>query len=191
MKRMVFFLEEPSAEEMLKAILPRILPDPVHPEFKIFEGKQDLEKGLGRILRAWRTPHCAFLILRDQDSGDCRTVKEKLVEICDHAKKRNVFVRVACRELESFYLGDLAAVEKGLGLSGIAKKQNNRKYRDPDRLGNPSQELERLTSGLYQKVAGSRAIAPYLHIDDNKSHSFKMLLGGIRKLAQTLTDCPL
>jgi hypothetical protein len=77
-------------------------------------------------------------------------------------------------------------VEKGLGISGIARKQKAQKYRAPDRLGSPSQELARLTYGVYQKLAGSRAIAPHLHIKENTSHSFKILLAGIRKLVKTL-----
>lgn len=56
-----------------------------------------------------------------------------------------------------------------------------RKYRDPDRLTNPSLQLENLSSGNYQKVSGSRAIAPHLHFHGNKSHSFDVLLSGIRK----------
>jgi len=32
MRRLIFLLEEPSAEEMLKGILPRILPDSIHPD---------------------------------------------------------------------------------------------------------------------------------------------------------------
>ena len=185
-RRLVFLLEEPSAEEMLKAILPKVLPDYIYPEFKVFEGKQDLEKGLSRVLKAWRIPNCAFIVIRDQDCGDCKDIKQKLNNLCQQAKRDNVLVRVACRELESFYLGDLKAVEKGMRLSGIARKQNNKKYREPDKVVNPSIELEQLTSGLYQKVAGSRAIAPHLHPEVNKSHSFKILIAGIRKLAAKL-----
>lgn len=184
MKRLVFLLEEPSAEEMLKGILPKLLLRNIHPEFKVFEGKQDLEKRLPGILRAWRVPHCCFIVLRDQDSGDCHAVKQKLIDLCRHAGRDGVLVRVACHELESFYLGDLAAVAKGLGISGLEKKQNNQKYRKPDRLGSPSRELARLTSGLYEKVAGSRAIAPHLDTENNTSHSFKILLAGIRKLVE-------
>ena len=43
-------------------------------------------------------------------------------------------IRIACRELESFYLADLQAVEQALGLSGIASQQQTRRYREPDRL---------------------------------------------------------
>lgn len=185
MKRLIFMLEEPSAEEMLKGILPKVLPASVHPEFKVFEGKQDLEKGLVRTLKAWRAPDCAFVVIRDQDSADCHAVKQKLIDLCRKANRGEVLVRVACHELESFYLGDLAAVEKGLGISGIARKQKSQKYRAPDRLGSPSQELARMTDGNYQKLAGSRAIAPHLHIEENTSHSFMILLAGIRKLVKT------
>ena len=85
MRRLIFLLEEPSAEEMLRGVLPRILPEDCYPEFKVFEGKQDLERGLTRVLKAWRTPDCSFVVLRDQDSGDCRRVKHKLVDLCSQA----------------------------------------------------------------------------------------------------------
>ena len=184
MRRLIFLLEEPSAEAMLRGVLPRILPEDCSPEFKVFEGKQDLERRLTRVLKAWRTPDCAFVVLRDQDSGDCHRIKHRLVELCRQSWRGDlpVVVRIACRELESFYLGDLSAVEEGLGVSGLAGKQNSRKFREPDKLGSPSRELERLTNGLYGKVAGSRAIAPHLNINDNRSHSFRVLVAGIRKL---------
>jgi hypothetical protein len=161
-RHLVFFLEEPSAKELLKNIVPRIVPPELNARYLVFRGKQDLEKNLLRRLGGWRLPDTGFVILRDQDSGDCKTIKSGLSDICRHAGREPVLIRVACRELESFYLGDLIAVEKGLGLTGIAGKQNNRKYRTPDRLGSPSRELDRLTSGRYQKMAGSRAIAPQL-----------------------------
>jgi len=187
MKRLVFLLEEPSAREMLKGILPRLLPDDVHPEYKIFEGKQDMEKNLIRVLRAWRTPDTlAFVVLRDQDAADCRDVKKGLLTKCQQAKRTDitVLIRIACRELESFYLGDLSAVEKGLELTGLGRQQTKNKYRNPDALGNPAQELSRLTSKSYQKVSGSRAIGPNLDITgSNCSHSFNVLIEGIRKLS--------
>ena len=41
MNTLVFLLEEPSAKEMLKGILPRLLPEHIQPQFIVFEGKQD------------------------------------------------------------------------------------------------------------------------------------------------------
>ncbi len=71
MTRIVFFLEEPSAKEMLKGVLPKILPDDMILQYVVFEGKQDLEKRLPIRLRAWQTPNTLFVVMRDQDSGDC------------------------------------------------------------------------------------------------------------------------
>jgi hypothetical protein len=124
--------------------------------------------------------------MRDQDSSDCHVVKKRLVELCTQATKGEAMVRVACHEMESFYLGDLAAVEKGLSMNGLSAKQNKRKYRNPDNLGNPSEELVKITKGEYQKVSGSRAIEPHLDLVNNRSHSFNVLLTGIRRLANTI-----
>ncbi|MDR2669385.1 MAG: DUF4276 family protein [Desulfovibrio sp.] len=94
-----------------------------------------------------------------------------------------VLVRIACRELEGFYLGDLAAVERGLGRTGLASSQHRKRYRDPDKPADPSGLLKRITRGDYQHIAGSRSIAGYLSIAENKSYSFRILVEGIRKLA--------
>ena len=179
---LVFFVEEQSAKEMLDGILPKILPDHVIPRFVVFEGKQDLEKQLVRKLRYWRAPNSRFLVLRDQDSGDCTEIKRNLIDKCNEADKTNTIVRIACHELESFYLGDLKAVEKGLKLkiSSLSKFQNKRKYREPDYLANPSQELTALTKNYYQKVSGSRAISKHLSLENNLSHSFNVLVKAIK-----------
>ena len=124
MMTLVFFLEEPSAEEMLKGILPKLLPDQVVPRFIVFEGKQDLEKQLGRRLKLWRAPNSRFFVMRDQDSGDCRAIKQNLLDKCKAVHKPETIVRIACHELESFYIGDLKAVEEGLGVRGLSKLQN-------------------------------------------------------------------
>lgn len=189
MRTMVFFLEEPSAREMLEGILPRILPSDIFYRCLVFQGKQDLEKSLIKRLRGWQLPDSVFIVIRDQDAGDCMEVKRKLASLCQPAGKSNVLlIRVVCRELESFYLGDLRAVEAGLGIHGISAQQEKRKFRSPDDLGHPSDELVELTKGVYQKVAGSRAIAPHLDLFRNKSQSFNVLLDGIRKLAKEIAS---
>lgn len=185
MKTIVFFLEEPSAREMLAGILPRILPDNIHIRYVVFQGKQDLEKNLKLKLRGWKLPESVFVVMRDQDSGNCKTIKTKLVGLCNESGKERVLVRIACRELESFYLGDLAAVEKGLGLKGLKTQQLGKKFRNPDVLGSPAEELYKLTNNMYDKVSGSRAIAPYLNLKFNHSKSFKVLLAGINHLIET------
>lgn len=185
MKTLVFFLEEPSAEAMLKAVLPRVLPENIQVRYIVFQGKQNLEKNLNRKLRGWSAPDSYFVVMRDQDSGDCREIKSKLLSLCQGSRKERVLIRIACRELESFYLGDLAAVELGLGAKGLKQLQNKAKFRDPDSLGNPSNELLMLTNNKYQKLAGSRAIGPHMNLLSNRSLSFKILLSGIHKLLES------
>ena len=182
MKNLVCFLEESSASEMLKGVLPRILPDDIEYTYIVFDGKQDLEKQLVRKLKNWLKPDSVFLVMRDQDSADCNDVKRRLMNLCREAGKPEALIRIACHELESFYFGDLSAVEKGLGLSNIAKRDKKSKYRTPDNIINPSDELEKLTGGTYQKILGSRNIAPHLSLDNNTSHSFNVLLSGIKNL---------
>ena len=184
MTTLVCCLEERSAEEMLKGILPKILPDDVEFSFIVFEGKQDLEKKLKRRIQYWQKPNSYFLVMRDQDSGDCVAIKNDLVGIIATTGKRDrTLVRIACHELESFYLGDLAAVEQGLGIARIAGHQGKSKFRTPDVLANAAEELKKLTKSKYQKISGSRSIAPYLVIDGkNKSKSFNVLVDGLKTL---------
>ena len=184
MKTIVFFLEEPSAKEMLMGFVPTILPPEIHTRYITFQGKQDLEKNLVKRLRGWNLPDSLFVVMRDQDAGDCVMIKNKLLDLCNQANKKNVLVRVACRELESFYLGDLLAVERGLKLKGIASLQEQSKFRTPDLLVHPSRELRRLTKKHYQKISGSREIGPHLNPETNKSKSFKVLVTGIRRLVE-------
>jgi len=185
MTYLVCFLEEPSAREMLEGVLPRILPEDVYVKYVVFEGKQDLEKQVERRLRLWQKPDSLFLVMRDKDSGNCMVIKQNLLEkVIESGKGNRTIIRIACHELESFYLGDLYAVEKGLKIPMLAKKQNKKKYKATDSLTNAAEELLKLTDKRYQKISGSRAIGPYLKTDgSNRSHSFNVLLSGLRKLA--------
>ncbi|MDX7746667.1 MAG: DUF4276 family protein [Aeromonas veronii] len=173
MTTLVFCLEEPSARAMLQGVLPRLLDGDIEVKYIVFEGKQDLHKQLVKRLRHWQQPDSYFVIMRDQDSGDCNVIQSELHELCVQAGRVDALVKIACRELESFYLGDLAAVEAGLSIKGISRQQTNKKYRDPDALVNASEEMFKITKGRYQKLLGSRSIGPHLKLDDsNTSRSF-------------------
>ena len=183
MRTLVFFLEEPSARAMLEQLLRRLLPDTVSVRYVTFEGKSDLHEQLEKRIRGWRTPDTSFVVLRDQDSADCYVTKNQLKEICSRAGRADTLVRIACHELESWYLGDLRAVEKGLGLRGLAGKQEIAKYRQPDLLNNAADELKKLTGGNYSKVGGSRAIGSCLSYDgSNRSRSFNVFVAGVLSL---------
>jgi len=179
MNNLVFFLEETSAREMLKGLLPRLLPDSISPTYVVFEGKQDLEKRLPRKLRSWLDPRADFIVLRDKDGADCKAVKQNLRKICTDAGKPETVIRIACTELESWYLGDLQAVESAFAINGLAKMQNKKKFRNPDNLANAAEEMKKITNKKYQKISGSRAMGPKLGINDNQSGSFNVFLRSI------------
>jgi hypothetical protein len=187
-KELVFLLEELSAKALLEVLLPRFLDPSITPRFVPFEGKQDLDKQLERKLRGYLNPHARFIVLRDQDSfADCGRLKDNLRVKCQAAGREAVtLVRIACHELEAFYLADLAAVEKALGLRGLSQQQGIAKFRTPDTLGSPSQELALLTKKKYQKVGDSRRIGAYLEVENVRSASFKNLISGIRRWEQEL-----
>lgn len=184
MRELVFLLEERSAEAMLKTLVPRILQADTHFRCIPFEGKQDLEKQMARKIRAYQNEQARFIVLRDQDSHpSCEAVKRNLLDLCEASGKApRCLVRIACRELETFYLADLQAVEQALEMRGLVRHQLNKKFRAPDGLGSPSRELKTLTGNLYEKVAGSRAIGNYLQLDNARSPSFLHLVAAIRRL---------
>jgi hypothetical protein len=191
MKTIAFFLEEPSAKAMLEGFIKAhfaIDPQEYTLCYSVYEGKQDLENHLERRLKGWRTPNTVFVIMRDQDSGDCRVIKQKLLKKCSAAGRPNAIVRIACRELESFYLGDPAAVEKGLEVSNIVKRSNRKIFNEPDKIDMPSKALKTITKNKYQKIDGSRRISPFLNPGINRSHSFKVLYQSLCQILQNYPD---
>lgn len=183
MRELVFLLEEESAKAFLESLLPRILDGTVTTRLIAFEGKQDFEKQLTKKIRGYTNPNARFIVMRDQDSSpDCIAIKTDLLQKCEYAGKlQQSLVRIACKELESFYLGDLVAVESALDLKGLAKHQNKAVYRNPDSCQNPSKELAKLTKNHYQKVSHSREIGRKIDVSNTRSSSFANLITGIKK----------
>ena len=192
MKELVFLLEEPSAMAMLESLLPRMLPNEISVRCIPFEGKQDLEKQMTRKIRAYQNQEARFIILRDLDNHpDCLAVKRNLLKLCaDSGKAAQCVVRIDCKELETFYLADLQAVEQALQINGLVKQQQNKKFRTPDNLGSPSRELKNMTRQRYEKIAGSREIGKHLNLENERSPSFRNLLGAIRRMVHELMPHP-
>ncbi|MDP8219766.1 MAG: DUF4276 family protein [Candidatus Stygibacter frigidus] len=182
MSSVVFFLEEDSAKAFLENFVPRNFSQNNEYIFITFEGKQDMEKQLPRKLRNWQRPDSLFVIFRDQDSGDCVKVKEELSNICIKAGKPDCLIRIACRELESWYLGDLVSVGTVYDIPNLGNHQRKRKFRNPDMLMNPDIELNSLTNGLYQKVSGSRQLGLLMSFASNNSYSFNNFVLGLNRL---------
>ncbi len=180
---LVFLLEELSMKAFLEGFLPRILPPDVHVRLVPHEGKSDLEKSIPRKLRAWRTPNTQFVVVRDQDAGDCVRIADHLRALCADAGRADTLVRIACRELEAWFLGDLQAVADAFELPRLASLQSQKKYRQPDSIGSPSRELAALVPG-YGKVAGARRLGPALDVERCCSPSLAAFVRGVQRTAQ-------
>jgi hypothetical protein len=184
MRHLVFLLEERSAGELLRGLLPRLLPgarEEEHFFLVTFEGKSDLEQSLAGYLRGWNKPGARFVVLRDQDSSDCRIVKQRILGLCKMESKGDVLVRIACHCLEAWYLGDLSAVDAALCKKNFSSLQGHKKYRNPDALGNANQEYFRLTESS-GKVKTARLMGKRLSLSTNTSHSFRCFVDGVARL---------
>ncbi|NUP95850.1 MAG: DUF4276 family protein [Planctomycetaceae bacterium] len=180
MKQLVFLLEEPSARALLEQFLEPRMPQEWQVRYVVFEGKQDLENNLVRRLRGWRAPNTAFVVLRDQDAADCEDVKARLVALVA-ASGRSALVRVACRDLESWILGDLDALAEAFEAPRVAELSTKARFRDPDRLVKPVEELRRLVPS-YQKIDGARRVGRHLDPSRSRSRSFRTFVSGVERL---------
>ena len=177
--KLIFMVEEQSMKEVLNIILPKILPPDT--EFRIIphNGKSDLAASIPKKLQAWQNPDDRFVIVHDQDSNDCVSLKNELLKLC--ANSRNTcLVRIVCKELEAWYFGDLNAVSRAYG-KNLKNLSNKRKYRTPDTIANAKEEICKLISS-HQQISGAQKIAPYMDIDKNTSHCFNVFVDGVRRI---------
>jgi hypothetical protein len=190
MKELVFLVEGEAEKSLLDSLMPRLLPEGIGHRVIPFQGKQDLEKRMALRIRGYQNAMARFIIVRDQDSHpDCVALKQGLWARCQGTgKELHCLVRIACNELETFYLADLAAVGQALDMPGLAKQQASKKFRNPDSLGSPSRELSTLTGKRYEKRSGSRAIGHHLSLDNTRSPSFKNFVTGVRRLSAELLE---
>ena len=82
-----FFLEEPSAEEALQYILPKVFADDVSYEFHISEGKGDLLNNLSTLLKGhqWIPNDWRIIVLIDEDRRNCHELKAYLEKAAHEA----------------------------------------------------------------------------------------------------------
>lgn len=195
MDRLEILVEEPSIAEVLQVILPKVLPEGWVLGENCFvrhhEGKQDLQQSIPRKIRvaSQKDITTGFIILQDQDNSDCKDLKARLVNLCQSAQKDNPVVpfkvRIVCHELESWYLGDMDAIEKVFPRFHAANYKRKKKFRQPDDCQNPKQELKKIV-GFYPQIATARAIAGHMNIPDNSSSSFHCF---ITCIGQMISSC--
>jgi hypothetical protein len=146
MTELHIFTEEPSIEKVFDALLPQILPESISFYIHPHQGKQDLEQALKTAVPSIsKIPNAKILITRDQDEDDCKKLKQKLVNLVHEKCACDYFVRIICKELESWFLGDLPAIEKAW--PGFKAKQcsNKRQLKNVDNIKKPSEYLQKIT----------------------------------------------
>jgi uncharacterized protein YktA (UPF0223 family) len=180
MRKIVFLLEERSMKEVLENLLPRLLPDDIFPQCVTHKGKSHLRKSIPMELRSWNEPNVRFVIVHDKDSNDCILLKQDLIRITYECNRPDTLVRIVCTELESWFLGDLQAVEKAFNIN-LKRQKNKALFRNPDSIQNAKQELKRLVPE-YQQISGSQNISKHMDVANNKSHSFNVFVSGVKKL---------
>ena len=183
MARIEILVEEPSMAEFLRIILPDYLPEEWVIDKNIFirkhQGKSDLKKSIPVKLKAfshWHEP-IGFIIMQDQDSNDCRLLKQEIKDLCEQYTNIPILIRIVCRELESWYLGDMNAIQKAYPSFKAKTYQSKAKFRNPD-LCNAKDELKKILPS-YQETSAARNIAPHISIKTNRSESFHQFVNGL------------
>ena len=173
--------------DLLDGLLPRLFPG-LRFQCLPHEGKRDLERSIPRKLRAWREPGVRFVVARDQDSGDCRKVKARLGDLCREGRRPDALVRVVCRELEAWYVGDPEALARAFPDAGRRwlRELNRARYRNPDTVALPSEAIAKQIPE-FQKRLGARRMANHLS-RENRSRSFQVFLEGVERLYRQNPD---
>lgn len=192
------FVEEPSSAAALRVLVPRIRDDV---GFKIYEfqGCHDLLGKLPERFRGfarWLPEDYRIVVLIDRDREDCLARKRKILEMARRSGLRTtargstspqVLVRIAVEELESWFLGDTAALRRTF--SGVPKDlEKKAAFRDPDAIVNTWEHLHKVLkdaghfAGGFQKIRCAREIAAHMDPEVNRSHSFRVFRDGLRSL---------
>ncbi len=190
-------------ERALRHLLPRLVPDDVTVQIRVFNGKPDLLRKLPNRLAGyahWLSATAKVLVIVDRDDDDCRRLKDAIDGMVRAAGLRvasvrdtlpgAVMYRIAVEELEAWFLGDVAALRQAYPRlpASLAQKAA---YRDPDGVrGGTAETLERLLRGANYHVGGLRKIAladdvaPHMSPSENRSVSFGHFVAGLRWLTR-------
>lgn len=209
---LIILCEEPSAAEALDHLMGRLLSDSDTFQVVNMECKSQLlaelpKRFLSYAQRLTYEPDLRVLVLVDRDQQNCLVLKQALENAAHTAGLRTLMAarpgpgqppaghfhvvnRVVCEELEAWFLGDPAAVERAY--PKVKRRNFNQMHlRNPDNVqGGTWEALERtLQSGRYYpaglaKIQAARDIAPHLDLNPtvNQSPSFQAFLAGVRTL---------
>ncbi len=96
-----------------------------------------------------------------------------------------MLIRIACQELEAWYLGEPDALADAFGEESLRTLGQRAGFRSPDAVLRPSAEVERRIPA-FQKVSGARRMAQHMTRERNRSPSFQSLMSGIEALSRSL-----
>jgi hypothetical protein len=198
-------VEEPSAEEAMRHVLPKVLGQ--RASFRIINlgSKYKLLKVLGERLAAYRQridngESLRVVVLVDLDDDDCLRLKKDLEEKAAgaglHTKTRPdsaghflVINRIVVEELESWFIGDPTALRKAFPkLPAINEK--TKLFRNPDNGGSWKAlhgflKKHGIYKKHYPKIEAARRIAPHMDVSGNRSRSFHVFLKGLEAALQS------
>lgn len=190
MKHLFIYTEEPSIKIVFDRILTQILSEDIAYRIFVHQGKNDLIYGIKNTLpKICKIPDSRILITRDQDSADCKKIKVELDTIVKTICARNYKIRIICRELESWFLGDMDAIAQAYPRFHPEQYRNKKAYRNVDLIQSPSKHLLKLIpefagSKKLPKISTAEAIATHLDINANQSESFNQTLSAIQYLCK-------
>lgn len=181
--QIVFMVEGDSEKEFLKGLLPRLnIPDHVS-LCRTFGGYGGLVKAMPAFMKSWRNENVRFMILCDQDSADCHERKTEILNVVPNYWKTRTVVRIACRELEAWYLGDKSGLSDVL--PDFDRVRAKRKFRkDPDAVLMPARSLGEEVS--FKKIDLAGQMGERVEIDGNQSPSMQVFIRSVRALATDL-----
>ena len=185
---MIFFLvEDYSTKKFLEGILPRLGFEQYDFNIKSHRGKEDLTSNLHKIVPSLSKRAQQIIIILDQDKQDCMKLKNELNEKMVHCACEYK-IRIACYELEAWFLGDMTAISKCSPRFKASFFQGKEKYRDIDNFTKikPSTEIENIIpdwkKDYSSKPKFAETIAQFMSLEQrsskqaNRSYSFHVLL---------------
>lgn len=202
MVQLEVLVEEASAEEALRHLLPKVLQGRARHKVVNLGSKYKLLKVLGDRLAAYRAridkgENLRVVVLVDRDDDNCEQLKRDLERTAraahlptkthpDADGRILVLNRIVIEELESWFVGDTVALRTAFPkLPAIP--ENAGIFRNPDN-GGTWEALHRFLKrhGIYKssypKIEAARKIAPHLDITRNRSTSFRKFCTGVEAL---------
>jgi len=181
------FTEEASFEKFARHLFARLIPD-VDVRIYSHQGKQDLEKALRTTLPTIsKIPDARILVTRDQDSENCRMLKKRLLDLITGKCFCIYKIRIVCRELECWMLGDMEAISKAYPRFKPEQYQHKADFREVDLIADAPDRLLRMIPELKEnkslpKLAFANNVAPHMNVDINTSLSFKHFVTSVLQL---------